>query len=192
MSNLTQEFFWEPEELTGWVKRVCDEAGLWLVIWQVGRSANLADPAAVRPSMFKAMQDDSIQLFLGEPSICPAPRWRVVEDRRELDFKESYAVQLIPCIVAPDGNTLLQGRLAIMRERDYDDKSRAAELTNLFRRLQSRLKQESDVSRVVVQLLSNGGKKRWNRMLVGKSLPDNGLKLKQFSRGGVEFQIDPV
>jgi hypothetical protein len=192
MSNLTQEFFWKPEELSGWLRRVCGEAGLWLVVWHVGRNADLANPSTIGPSMFEAAEDDSIQLFLGKPSICPAPQWRVVGDRRELDFKQSYAVQLVPSILAPDRKTLLQGRLAILRAPDYDDKARAAELASLFRRLESDLKRESDSGRVVVQPLSNGEKKRWSRMLIGRSIPDTGLKLKQFSRGEVEFQVDPA
>ena len=82
------------------------------------------------------------------------PQWRIVGDRRELDFLRSYAVQLVPSILAADRTTLLQGRIAIMRAADYDNAARAVEVAKLYKRLRSDLKRESDHDRVVVQLLA--------------------------------------
>jgi hypothetical protein len=190
MSNITQEFFWTPEELVSWLRRICSEFGLWLVVWRAGNSAELISPGAMQPSMFEAAQDDSIQVFLGKPSLCPDPRWRVVGDRRELDFARSYAVQLVPSVLSADGKTLLQGRLAILRSPDYDDRTRAVELAILFRQLRAELRRDSDGGHVVVQPLPGGERKRWRDMLVGRAVAGSGLKLKQFSRGEVEFRVE--
>ncbi len=180
-----------PDELAAWVKHVCAELGLWLVIWQVGRNADLVKPAALQSSWFTGA-DDSVQLFLGDPRLCPEPHWRVAGDRRELDLRRTYAVQLVPSLLAKDGRTLLQGRLAIMRESDYGDDSRYAALGALFRRLRSDLKRRSDSSHVVVQPLSGGGQKRWNDIQVGAAVPGSAKVLKQFSGGEVEFRVEPA
>jgi hypothetical protein len=191
MSKLIQEFFWTPDELLAWVKRIRDELGLWLVLWRPGRNADLVDPDSLSPTQFHG-PDDSIQLFLGDPSLCPQPKWRVVGDRRELDFRASYAVQLVPSIVAPSQEILLQGRLAIMRVADYDDGVRYAELEKLFRSLRADLKSNSDLKHVVVQSLSSGVRKRWPTMLVSPAVITSTAKLRQFSRGEVEFGIEPA
>jgi hypothetical protein len=190
MSGLKQEFFWTPHELQAWLIRVCDELGLWLVLWRVGRNADNVNPDAIQPSMFESVADDAIQIFLGSPSICPKPVWRIAGDRRELDFIRSYAVQLVPSVLAVDHKTMLQGRLAIMRPVDYDDSNRAKQVAELFKQLRAKLRQDSDRSRIIVQQLPDGDKKRWQDVLVGKSVPKSGLKLKQFSRGEVEFGIE--
>jgi hypothetical protein len=192
MSHLTQEFFWTPDELIEWLRRACKEFGLWLVVWRVGRNADRADPETLQLSMFDAAQDDSVQFFLGRSSLCPEPQWRVVGDRRELDFRRSYTVQLVPSVVGPDGNTLLQGSLAIMRATDYEDSSLAAELTRLFKQLKSDLKRNSDAGFIIIQTLPNGERKPWKNMLVGKAVPDTGMKLKQFVEGRVEFRVEPA
>jgi hypothetical protein len=190
MSKLAQEYFWTPDELVGWVKHICRDLGLWLVLWRVGRNAELINPETLLPSMFQG-GDDSVQLFLGDPTMCPVPQWRVAGDRRELDFVQSYAMQLVPSLVAPDDTTLLQGRLAIMRSTDYDDGKRYTELNKLFRRLKADLKRNSDAGHVVVQSLPDGGRKRWTTMLVSQAVATSTTKLKQFSRGEVEFGIEP-
>lgn len=192
MSNITQEYFWAPEELVSWLKRVCSELGLWLVVWRAGQDAALFSPEAMQPSMFEAAPEDSIQVFLGKPSLCPDPRWRFVGDRRELDFAQSYAVQVVPSILSADGKILLQGRLAIMRATDYDDGARAAELAKLFRKLKAELRRDSEAGRVVVQPLPGGELKRWRDMLVGRTVSESGLRLKQFLRGEVEFRVEPA
>lgn len=192
MSNITQEFFWAPEELVSWLKRVCGELGLWLVVWRVGQDATMFSPEAMQPSMFEGVPEDSIQVFLGTPSLCPDPRWRIVGDRRELDFAQSYAVQLVPSILSSDGKTLLQGRLAIMRATDYDDGARAAELAKVFRKLKAELRRDSEAGRIVVQPLPGGDLKRWKDMLVGRTVSESGLRLKQFLRGEVEFRVEPA
>ena len=192
MSKLSQEFFWRPAELQLWLRRVCEELGLWLVVWRVGKSAELVDLASIQPSMFCGGQEDSVQLFLGTASLSAAPQWRVVADRRELDFQRSYAVQLVPSMLSADGEILLQGRLSIMRSTDSDDQKRAAELTKLFRRLAAELQRDSDAGRVIVQPLPTGERKRWEDMLVGPGIAESKFKLKQFSRGEVEFRVEPV
>ena len=178
-----------PDELATWVKHICAELGLWLVVWRVGRNADLVAPKALQSSWFSGA-DESVQLFLGDPKLCVEPQWRVAGDRRELDFQRSYAVQLVPSLLAKDGHTLLQGRLAIMRESDYSDVSRYAELGALFRRLRSDLKRRSDSSHVIVQPLSGGGHKRWNDIQVGAAVLGSAKVLKQFSGGEVEFRIE--
>lgn len=189
MTKLTQEFFWTPDELIGWIRQMCGDAGLWLVIWRVGHNADVVSPDAMLPSWFEGM-DDSVQLFVGDPLLCSVPQWRIVGDRRELDFTRSYAVQLVPSLVVPNVKTLLQGRLAIMRESDYDDASRYIELLKLYRRLRSDLQRASDSGRVVVQSLSTGGRKKWADMLVSPAVVGFNAKLKQFSRSEVEFELE--
>lgn len=190
MSKTAQEFFWTPQELLTWLHRVCEELGLWFVVWRVGQSAEQVDPGSIQLSMFQGAKEDSVQLFLGAKSLCPEPQWRVAGDRREMDFTRSYAVQLVPSILSIDGGMLLQGRLAIMRASDYDDKKRSAELRTLFGRLVSELKRDSDAGSVVVQPLPNGERKRWGDMLVSHAVSGSRLKLKQFSRGEVEFRVE--
>lgn len=181
-----------PDELANWVKRVCADFGLWLVIWPVGRNADQIKPEDLHPSQFSG-DDDALHLFLGDPALCPQPKWRVVNDRRELDFPRSYAVQLVPSLLAKNGKTLLQGRLAIMREADYSDPQSYAGLRMFFRRLKSELKRRSDANHVIVQPLSGGGSKRWSDILVSTAVIRSAktLSLKQFSRGAVEFRIEP-
>jgi hypothetical protein len=192
MSKFAQEFFWTPAELLTWLRRVREELDLWLVLWRVGESAELVDLDSLQPSMFCGGQEDSVQLFLGEASLAVAPQWRMVGDRRELDFQRSYAVQLVPCMLSADGGTLLQGRLAMMRPADYTDQNRVPDLVRLFRRISANLKQNSDTGQVVTQPLPTGDRKRWGNMLVGPAIAESKLKLKQFARGEVEFRVEPV
>lgn len=189
MSKLNQEFFWTADELADWIKRICAEYGLWLVVWHVGRNADRIKPEELHPSWFSGA-DESVQLFLGDPNLCPKPQWRVAGDRRELDFQRTYAVQLVPSLLAKDGKTLLQGRLAIMREADYGEAASYAALSALFRRLKSDLKRRSDAHHVVVQPLSGGGQKRWSDILVSTAVASSAKSLKQFSGGEVEFRIE--
>jgi len=189
MSKLNQEFFWMPDELAAWVRSVCAELGLWLVIWHVGRYADVVNPEALQSSLFSG-NADSVQLFLGDQRLFPEPQWRVAGDQRELDLRRTYAVQLVPSLLAKDGHVLLQGRLAIMRESDYGDVSRYASLGALFRRLTSDLKHRSDSSYVIVQPLAGGGRKRWKDIRVGAAVPGSAKVLKQFSGGEVEFRVE--
>ena len=190
MNKTTQEFFWTPQELLIWVCRVCGKFGLWLVVWRVGQTAEQIDPTSVQPSIFEDVREDSIQFFLGATSICAFPQWRVVGDRRELDFVRSYSVQLVPSILSTDGPMLLLGQLATMRVADYDNKKRATELKTLFNRLVAELKHGSDASGVVVQSLVGGDGKRRKSILVSPAVSGSNLKLKQFSRGEVEFRVE--
>ena len=192
MRKFAQEFFWTPAELLAWLRRVREELGLWIVVWRVGKSAEVAELDSIQPSMFSGGQEDSVQLFLGTATLSAAPQWRMVADRRELDFQRSYAVQLVPSMLSADGGLLLQGRLAILRPTDYEDEKRAVELAKLFRRLAAELKRDSDAGHVIVQPLPTGESKRWSDMLVGSAIAESGLKLKQFSRGEVEFRVEPV
>jgi hypothetical protein len=191
MSKLTQEFFWTPDELIRWIQRVCGEADLWLVVWRVGRNADIVSPEVILPSWFEGV-DDSVQFFIGDPALCSVPQWRIVGDRRELDFTRSHAIQLVPSLVAPDGRTLLQGRLAIMRASDYDDTSKYAELSKLNKPLRSDLQRNADSGRVDVQPLSIGGRKRWAEMLVSSAVAGSNAKLKQFFKSEVEFELEPA
>lgn len=192
MSSYSQELFWAPDELGAWLRGTCAHFGLWLVTWRAGRNAEQVSLEAIQPTLFEAESEDSIQLFLGSPLICPAPQWRFAGSRREIDFKRSYAIQLVPSLLCPDGRTLLQGRLAMMHTTDYDDVVRAAELRKLFMRLRSELRRNSDRGHVVVQRFSSGESKRWVDMLIGKSVPSSGFVLKQFARGNVDFSVEPA
>lgn len=192
MSSYSQELFWAPDELGAWLRRTCARFDLWLVIWRAGRNAEPVSLQVIQPTMFEAESEDSIQFFLGSPLICPTPQWRFAGSRREIDFKGSYAIQLVPSLLCPDSRTLLQGRLAMMHTTDYDDAVRAAELRKLFGRLKSELRRNSDRGHVVVQHFSNGESKRWVDMLIGKSVPSSGLVLKQFAKGKVDFSVEPA
>jgi hypothetical protein len=79
-----------------------------------------------------------------------------------------------------------------MRATDYEDSSLAAELTRLFKQLKSDLKRNSDAGFIIIQTLPNGERKPWKNMLVGKAVPDTGMKLKQFVEGRVEFRVEPA
>jgi hypothetical protein len=189
MSTFTQEFFWTPNELVGWVDRLSRESDLWLVAWRFGHNAVTVHAKDILPSWFEGA-DESVQLFIGFPALCSEPIWRVAGGLRELDFPRSYAVQLVPSIITSDDRSLLQGRLAIMRKTDYDDKSRYAELSKRYRFLRADLKRNSDAKHVIVQALSSGRRKRWLDMLVSTAVVDSKPILRQFSKGEVEFEID--
>ena len=189
MGRCLQEFFWTPAELTQWVQRACREFELWLVVWRVGCDAEQVGPERLSAALFEGT-DESVQLFLGDPSLSPAPRWRADRHRREIDFPGSYAVQLIPSLVPPGGDVLLQGQLAVMGSASYPDEERFAALGELCRLLQADLKRNSDPRYVVVQSLASGGRKRWKDVLVGPAVPNCGAKLKQFPNGSVEFSLE--
>jgi len=191
MPPMIQEYFWTPDELIPWIRRVCGENQLWIVLWRVGSSAEIISPESISPSWFEG-SGDYLHFFIGDPAVCPAPQWRFVRGTREIDFALSYAVQLVPSLMAPDGNTLLQGRLAILRPADYEDASRYAELRKFFRRLRSDLRRNSDSSHVVVQPLATGGRKRWSDMLVGPAVVHSKRNLKQFFEGEVRFELEPI
>jgi hypothetical protein len=162
---------------------------LWIVLWPVGENARLIDVKDLRSEVFERPVDD-LQLFLGSADLRADPAWRSVNGRRLLDFPQSYAVQLVPSIFISDRNMLLQGRVAILQQDQYEDAALAKELARLFRRLKSEMKRASDGHRVVVQVLSSGEKKSWRSMLVGKELADADMELKQFPDGTVRFAVE--
>jgi hypothetical protein len=190
MNRYLQEFFWTPSELVAWLRVMCKQLGLWIVVWPVGQDARAYDPDDIRPEMFEGVREDAVQIFVGAPEVSTGPAWRIVNGKQLLDFQASYAVQLVPSVVTPDGTILLQGRLAVLRPDQYENAGRAEKLVALFRRLQSSLEQESDADRCVVQLLSNGERKVWKGMLVGKAVKASNKQLKQFERGEVVFGVE--
>jgi len=186
MNRHLQEFFWTPEETVRWLKHVVSDLRLWVVLWEVGRDAGLVDPEVLAPRLFENSVDDSVQLFLGDPTFS-RPVWRETNGRRILDVQLSCAVQFVPAISVPD-HILLQGRLAVLRPDQYDG-SCAERLPGLFRHLRLSMQRHSDRTRIVTQLLSGGGKKRWKGMLVGKDVPAD-VELKQFVTGSVVFDLE--
>ena len=193
MRRFLQEFFWTPDETVSWIQRVASSFALWTVVWTIDRDAERFDPAAIQLEMFTGLTEDEVQLFLGSPAICREPVWRPAGRRRLLDFQRSYAIQLVPPTLAPDGKTLLQGRLGILCPDKYEDPERSEQLSALFNRIQTSMKQESDSSRVIVQDLTGGGRKTWKTMLVGRAVPKTGvLELKQHAKGGAVFRVEPV
>jgi hypothetical protein len=192
MNRFLQEFFWTPDETIDWIKRVARSLNLWVVLWAVANDAQKVDADQLRPDMFEGLEEDTLQLFLGSFDLSTEPAWREVQGRRLLDFQRSYAVQLVPAVIAPDHKTLLQGRLAILRPDQYDDQVSAKKLFELFRRLKASMKNESDRDRVVTQVSSSGGKKLWKDILVGKHVPGGRVtQLKQFSKAPVVFSVEP-
>jgi hypothetical protein len=166
---------------------------LWIVLWPVGEDARLIEAGDLRSEMFNCLTEESLQLFLGTAAIAPHPLWCTAGGRREIDFQRSYAVQLVPSVIAPDAKTLLEGRMAILRSDQYADAEAAKELIALFRRLQSEMKRASDHQHVVVQTLTNGEKKKWRNILVGRELPSSNIvQLKQFAQGAVTFEVTHV
>ncbi len=190
MNRFIQEFFWTPTETVGWIKKVVPSFELWLVLWRPGSDAQLLEATELQPSMFENGIEDAIQIFLGSIHFSGAPVWREAGGRRLLDFQRSFAVQFAPPVITPGRDILLQGQMGILRLSQYEDSGRATQLSELFRRLQTSMKQASDPSRAVVQVLSNGKKKRWNDMLIGAAVPDRGLQLKQFAKGAVTFGLE--
>jgi hypothetical protein len=189
MGRYLREFFWTPSETVPWIEHAVSSLGLWIVVWTVGCDARRSDLSDLDPEMFCGSTEESVQLFLGSAGLSE-PRWQLTSGRRQLDFKRSYAVQLVPSVHDRDSEILLQGRLAILRLDQYEDLARAKELADLFRRLVGSMKQQSDDHCVIVQDLANGECKIWKQTLVGKAVPrTETLRLKQSIQGAVVFRI---
>ena len=189
MNRYLQEFFWTPAETVRWLKDVVPDMGLWIVLWEVGRDARLVALEELAPGLFENGVDEPVQLFLGETSLSRSV-WRETGGRRILDVQRSCAVQLVPPIAVP-GGTLLQGRLAMLRPEEYDGAC-IQRLRMLFRRLRGSMRTRSDRTRIVTQLLSGGGKKRWKDVLVGRDIPAVDVQLKQFVAGSVVFDVEAI
>jgi hypothetical protein len=193
MPGFRQEFFWTPTELVEWIQRIVPSMRLWLVLWPIGGNAHLAEVRDLQADIFNCQLEDSIRLFLGDTRLSADPVWRHVNGRQLLDFQLSYAVQLVPSVIAPNCKTLLQGNLAILSLSKYEDAKRASDLMKLCRRLRSDMKRSSDGGRVVVQRLPSGEKKILKGMLIGREVPiAGGLELKQFAQGAVTFEQSPA
>jgi hypothetical protein len=193
MNRYLQDFFWMPEEMTTWIMRVMSQYHLWAVMCESGSDALPLPIETIRPRIFDRTGEDSIQIFLGSWEIAKAPVWREAGKRRLLNFQESYAVQLIPSLYDSIQKILLLGQMAILHSKQYDDRKKAADLIALFHQLRDEMTKSSDSSRVVVQMLSNGRKKFWKDILVGRQVPGgDAVSLKQFARGEVTFDLFPA
>lgn len=156
----------------------------------VGRDQQLIPVTDLQPDMFEDKEADAVQMFLGSPDLSTEPKWDEGPGRRSIDFGPSYAIHFVPAIITPDHRTLLEGRMAIFRLNEYEDYDKSIRLSELFKRLQKSMKQESDRSRVVVHELSNGQKKYLKSVLIGTDVPGRNLKLKQSAQGPVTFGIE--
>ena len=154
MNRSIQEFFWTPTDTIRWLKVEVLSLRLWIVMWPVGSDARPLHVAELELGMFENDTEDAVQIFLGSAALSGAPEWTEAGGRRLLDFERSYAVQFAPSLITPDRKILLQGRMAMLRRYQYEDYSKATKLSELFRRLRASMKQASDRSRVVVQVLS--------------------------------------
>jgi hypothetical protein len=191
MSRFYQEFFWTPNEIIPWLKHEVTSLGLWVVLSPLRENANLFDVNSIHSDGFFDLSDEGIEIFLGDEKLLSGPSWRIEKEKRQLDFKKSYAVQLVPPIFVEDRKILLQGRMAILDSEFYEDPERAKNLIALFRKLKSSMKKNSDDSRYVRQKLSNGQIKIWKSMFVGKKIPKTKeLQFKQFANGAVTFYIE--
>ena len=161
-------------------------------MWLVGEDARAVQPAEICAETFEGKTEDECHIFLSAPSISNGPVWQHINGKQVIDFQSSYAVQLVPSVVAPDRRVLLQGRIAILRPEQYDDSLHAEKLVQLFRRLRSSLKQNSDDTRCIVQSLSNGKLKKWTSVLVGKGTELANMELKQFAKGEVTFKVESI
>jgi|EndMetStandDraft_2_1072991.scaffolds.fasta_scaffold116026_1 hypothetical protein len=183
------EFFWLPFDTITWLRRVVPDLGLWMALRTIrdDNDAELIRVEDLRPEMFESEREEPIQLYLGSSEALSPPVWGHVGRRRELDNEKSYSIQFVPSTFSPGQNALSLGRMAILRLSYYEDHDRATRLAALFRRLQAMAREHSDRSQGIVQILSTGGIKRWNHMLVGKSLRNtSGVHLRQF------FDVDDV
>jgi hypothetical protein len=187
MRKLSQEFFWTPGEMVAWLKHVNEDFDLWLVLWEAGADARLVASEELSPDFFEGVTDDSVQMFIGDSRLS-LPAWRNANGRRLLDLQRSCAVQLVPPILSR-GRHLLQGRLATLRPQVYEV-SCAGGVPQLFQQLCRSMKRNSDHTRVVTQLLPDGRKKRWTDILVGKGVPAEDVRLKQFAAGAVVFDLE--
>lgn len=191
MTGISLSFFWTPPETLGWLKDVVSEFRLWVVLMVPGRDDELVHVDEIPIDIFYGRSEESLHFLLGSNEIASEPVWRQVHGRQLLDFARSYAIQLVAPVVAPDRETLLEGRLATLHANQYGDQARARRLLKLFRVLRTRLKKESDDQRTIVQELPNGKKKRWTDIALGKRTPSPDIKrLKQFLEGEVVFQIE--
>jgi hypothetical protein len=190
MQRLSQEFFWTPCELVDWVQSVVAHHDLWIVTWLVGGDAEIARADELDSRALHSEAEDAVHWFLGRRFASTEPRWSVSGHRRVLDFKGSYAVHVVPCLLAKNSDVLLQGRVAVMEPELYENVELAQRLRTLFGDLVSSLKKRSDSARHVVQRLPDGRTKVWKDILLSRSVPSQGLKLKQFLSGEVEFEIE--
>jgi hypothetical protein len=115
--------------------------------------------------------------------------------KRTLDFPRSYAIQVVPSVLIESRQTLLQGSIGILDPGRYDDKKRESALAEVYLQANNSLKKESDPKHVVVQELSNGKKKIWSDILVGKEVNEAvvaGIHLKQSLRSEVVFRVEAI
>ncbi len=189
MTRFYQDFFWMPIETINWIKSVVPALGLWTVLWPVGGNAQLIPVTDLQPDMFEDKEAEAVQIFLGSPDLSAEPKWREAGGRRLIDFGPSYAIQFAPAILTPDHKTLLEGRMVIFRLNEYEDYDSAIRLSELFKRLQKSMKQESDRSRVIYELY-NGQKKYFKNMLIGADVPGRNLTLKHTAKSAVTFGIE--
>ena len=188
MPNPMQSYFWMPEETVDWLTHAVLSFDLRLIEWEVGTDAEPTDVGRLDAKRLYGREEESVQFFLGVSGISSESPWRQAGGRRVIDFQSAYVVQLVPSVVAPDCAALLEGRLAVFAASQYQDGDRAAKLLALFNGLRSSMRDHSDRSRRVVQVLENGERKAWKQILVGPQVPsDNKLPLRQFLRGKVDF-----
>lgn len=192
MPRYDQQFFWAPSEFIEWLQRDVASSGYWFVLREVGKDSRAIRPQDLTTKNLEGLKEFAISLEVGDPDIVLSPIWLNQNDRRIIDTCRSYSVVITPSVIAPDGETLLKGSMAIMRADQYADHNKAEKLVAMFKKLQSSLKNKSTSDFIVVQDLVNGGKKAWRSCLVGKKLPQLKMKaFKQFVDGAVTFRIEP-
>ena len=188
------EFFAMPSELNKWISSVLDDQICWILLWDISTNtySTISDS---HEYISTAYSDNSrsasrMQLFIGNRQLRSNPIMRTTQNgRREIDFKHSLCVQVVPCLITD--HILLEGSIATLKPKEYDGIPCERE----FRHWKQQIigcftKMLSDRSFVTTQILSDGTVKEWRRLIVSSGAVAwyrEGGKLRQFAKGPVEF-----
>jgi hypothetical protein len=182
--------YWMPEETVSWLRRTVRERELWIAMSQRPNALREIDVDEVSAGMLYDVGGDSMQIHLGTRRVA-APFFHEAGGNTHIDPLRSYSIQFVPAVIAPGRAALLEGRSGHTGLNHFEDRTKAESMASLFKELRSSLKKHSDPTKVVVQDLTDGTTKRLGGILVGRTVPSDGLILKQFLRGPVVFRLEP-
>lgn len=193
MSKTHLEFYSTPDEQREWLQKQVSDLAVWVVLWTPGRDCCYYPPGNLNVTSlkFNATNADEIMLFLGCKELAEKPGWRESPHGNEIDFKKSRTIQFIPSLVV--GEILLEGRLAIMRELEYEqDGIDPKPLFRWYRQVVKSLASIKAPEAVITQQTSLGDLKEFPSVVVSLGAIKwrcKGRRLKQFPGSAVEFDV---
>lgn len=183
------DFFWTPKEFAEWIRERVLVNDFWLVIWPIGQDAFLSEVKDLEAALLANRREDSLHLFFGSKSLSE-PVWRIANESQQINFAESYAIQIVPPVLTEDDQILLLGSMGMLKLASYGDAKKAERLSKLYKGLVTSLKKNSDKMHSVVQRLSSGGQKQWSNIHLGNGVSQTkNIQLKQFVTGSVVFEM---